>query len=230
MSGGTGGSVASGGVTSGGAGGSAGGAAEPFPGCPNCRRIFDGKTLDGWIAQPTNGWDVKDDSIHITGAGRGYLYTKDDYTDYRIILSVHQVVGNHDPCVLFFGTRPPPALDALGAIQFQLPNHYTWDYRPGHNDDGGKLFSPQPHPTLDRTKWNQCEVLMRASTGQAKMTCCELVNGAPCKGVEHNRFNDPTAGKKGPFALQSHNAGIQDEYKDIFVDTNPVGDDLITVQ
>ncbi len=213
-----------------GSGGAGGEASAPFPGCPNCRRIFDGKTLDGWTPQPANGWDVKDESIHITGAGRGYIYTKDDYADYRVIFSVRQVVGDHDPCVLFFAARPPPALDALGAVQFQLPNHYAWDYRPGHNDDGGKLFTPQPHPQLDKKKWNQCEILAKASTGEAWLACCELVGSVPCKGVEHNRFKDPTAGKKGPFALQSHNGGIQDEYKDIFVETNPTVDTLISVQ
>ena len=28
-------------------------------------------------------------------------------------------------------------------------------------------------------------------------------------------FEDPTAGKRGPIALQMHNAGLLDEYKDI---------------
>lgn len=42
-------------------------------------------------------------------------------------------------------------------------------------------------------------------------------------------FKDPTAGKIGPIALQMHNAGLFDEYKDITIEVNPKVDELITL-
>ena len=42
------------------------------------------------------------------------------------------------------------------------------------------------------------------------------------------RYKDATAGKKGPFALMMHNGGLFDEFKDFWVETDPVGDELIT--
>ena len=43
-------------------------------------------------------------------------------------------------------------------------------------------------------------------------------------------FNDPAAGRKGPFGLQMHNKGLFDEYKDIRIEENPTEDKLITTE
>jgi hypothetical protein len=50
------------------------------------------------------------------------------------------------------------------------------------------------------------------------------------KGVEVLDFADPAAGKIGPIALQMHNAGLFDEYKDITVELDPKDSGLITLQ
>jgi len=50
------------------------------------------------------------------------------------------------------------------------------------------------------------------------------------KAVEVLNFKDPEAGKKGPFALQMHNAGLFDEYANIAIEVNPTGDELITTK
>lgn len=41
------------------------------------------------------------------------------------------------------------------------------------------------------------------------------------RAVEVFDFNDPTAGKAGPIALQIHNGGLFDEYKDVDIETPP---------
>jgi len=191
-------------------------------------KIFNGTTLDGWEQRPANSWEVKEGVMASKGSGRGYINTKADYGDYRLIFSLRQVSGDHQPCILIYGTRPPPN-DALGAIQVQPPNGYTWDYRPGHNTSGAALFTKYPHPKLDAKKWNQCEVLVKAS-GTFRFGCCELTGNGPCKATESLKFNDPTAGRKGPIAWQMHNGGIHDEYKDVYVEENPKVDDLITTK
>jgi hypothetical protein len=58
------------------------------------------------------------------------------------------------------------------------------------------------------------------------MACCPLAAGAAtCRAVEVLRFQDPTAGRVGPLAIQIHNSGIQDEYKNLYLEspvvTNP---------
>ena len=78
---------------------------------------------------------------------------------------------------------------------------------------------------------------MRASigpsgTGTARMACCTIPAGATrCKGVEVLDFKDPAwTNKSSPIALQVHNGGLIDEYRDLYVETNPTEDVLITTQ
>ncbi|GLZ28465.1 hypothetical protein Lesp02_06550 [Lentzea sp. NBRC 105346] len=186
--------------------------------------MFDGKTLDGWTANKPGGYEVKDGTIHSTGSGRGWLYyNKAQYGSFRWIFNVRQVKGNHKPTVLIWGTTNP-IRDALSAIQFQPPNGGHWDYRPGHNNSGGKLFKSFPHPKWDAKKWAQCEILGNQATGVARMACCPIPEGAEtCKATEVLQFTDKTAARVGPLAIQIHNSGINDEYKNLKVES-PVAD------
>jgi hypothetical protein len=191
--------------------------------------LFTGSSLSGWKAIPAASWIIKDTALASTGAGRGVLFTAGDYLDYRIIFSVRQISGNHWPCVLYFCQRPPDGqngLDALGSLQWQPPSLGTWDYRPGKNNDGSAYYTKLATAALDRSRWAQCEMIVRGSQGTARMGCCQVTLGVPCKAKEMLRFKDPSAGRKGPFALQMHNGGIFDEYRDISVETDPKDDSL----
>jgi hypothetical protein len=253
--GGTGGSTGGSGGSTGGSGGSTGGtggsssdakmsdakadsgsdtsAANPPGGyapCPKCRPLFDGTNLDQWKQAAAGAWIVKNGAMASTGKAAD-AWTKEDFGNYRIFFSVRQIMGNHQPGVLFFGNRngDMPARGLQG-IQVQPPNGYTWDYRPGKNNSGGNLFTKLPHPKLDVKQWSQCEVLVK-DTGELRVACCQLTGTGPCKGVEQLRFKDPAAaGKKSPFGIQMHNGGLFDEYKDIYVEPDPTEDDLLSIK
>jgi hypothetical protein len=168
------------------------------------------------------GWIVKDGVMADTGVDRGVLYTKNDYSHYRLTFTVRHVSGtkpDHMPCVLFFCTRPEAdkkPLDALGAVQFQPPPGYGWDYRPGHNNSGRGEFTSHPHPKFDPHEWSRVEILVDASKGTARMAVAQPPGS---KAVEVVDFDVPDAGKPGPIAIQIHNKGLFDEYKDITVET-----------
>jgi hypothetical protein len=181
----------------------------------------------------TTGWIVKDGVMADTGVDRGVLYTQNDYSHYRLMFTVRHVSGtkpDHMPCVLFFcarpeaGTKPP---DALGAVQFQPPPGYGWDYRPGHNNSGKGEFTSHPHPKFDPHEWSRVEILVDASKGTARMAVAQPPGS---KAVEVVDFNVPDAGRPGPIAIQIHNKGLFDEYKDIAVEVDPKDDELITVK
>jgi hypothetical protein len=122
-----------------------GASAKPVP-------LFDGQTLNGWIEfqnkGASNGWIVKDGATASAGAGRGIICTAADYSHYRLMFTMRHVSGNpdHQACILIFCTRPKEGekpLDALGGIQFQVPNGGSWDYRPGRNNSGkGEFYAP----------------------------------------------------------------------------------------
>jgi len=196
---------------------------SPF-GDSNLVSMFDGKTLSGWTTADSKGWVVKNSAIHSTGDARGWIYyNKKQAGSFRWIFDVRQysLVGTaHMPTVLIWGTINP-IRDALSAIQFQPPSPYGWDYRPGENNDGNGKFHEVTNLHLTITNWSQCEIVADQTTGVAKMACCPLATGATtCTGAKETViFTDKTAGRVGPIAIQVHNAGIQDEFKGLYLET-----------
>lgn len=200
--------------------------------------LFDGETLEGWTEiqnkpadPPVAGWVVKDGAMASTGTGRGVIYTKGDYGRFRLMFAMRHVSGapDHQACVLIFCTRPvgdEKPLDALGGIQFQVPNGGHWDYRPGKNTDGGQEFTRLVNPQFDPHAWSRVEILADAAAGRARMA---VAQPPEAKAVEVLDFEDATAGKVGPIAWQMHNAGLFDEYKDVTIEAYPKEDRLVTV-
>lgn len=177
------------------------------------------------------GWIVKEGAMASTGAGRGVIYTEQDYSRFRLIFTMRHVTGNpdHQACVLIFCTRPSSneiPLDALGGIQFQVPRGGHWDYRPGHNNAGDGEFTTVSKVSFDPHQWSRMEIVADASTGTARMAVAQPVGG---RAVEVLNFREPTAGKAGPIAWQMHNSGLFDEYKDVTIEIDPKDFELTTV-
>jgi hypothetical protein len=178
------------------------------------------------------GWIVKDGAIASTGAGRGVLYTTGDYSHYRLLLTMRHVSGrpDHPAAVLFFCVRPKDGeapIDALAAIQFMIPQGFHWDYRPGHNGWGGPEFTTVTKAKFNDHEWSRVEILVDAAKGTARLA---IAQPPGTKAVELLDYNLPVAGKTGPIALQMHNGGLFDEYKDITIEVDPLVDDLITTK
>jgi len=166
------------------------------------------------------GWIVKDGAMASTGAGRGVIYTANDYSRFRLAFTMRHISGNpdHQACVLIFCTRPQPdenPLDALAGIQFQPPNGGHWDYRPAMNNAGNQEFTSLTKTRFDAHEWSRVEILADAATGTARMSVAQPPGG---KAVEVLDFKDPAAGRVGPVAWQMHNAGLFDEYKDVTIE------------
>ncbi|MEO7798067.1 MAG: DUF1080 domain-containing protein [Opitutaceae bacterium] len=201
--------------------------------------LFDGKTLEGWIATDkidnpadiTQAWTVKDGAMASLGAGRGMIYTKKSYGNYRLVFQMRHLSGapDHQACVVVFCAPPAEAkaLDTLDGIQVQPPNGGKWDYRPGKNNDGKELFTRLPHPRFDAHEWSQVELLVNADEGTVKMAVAQPVG---TKAYAVLDFKDATAGRPGPFGWQMHNKGLFDEFRDVRIEVDPKTDRLITVE
>jgi hypothetical protein len=114
------------------------------------------------------GWVVRDGVMASTGAGRGVIYTAKDYGRFRLTLTMRHVSGSpdHQACVLIFCSRPmsreksdEKPLDALGGIQFQVPNGGHWDYRRGMHNHGGQEFTSVTKTRFDVHAWSRVEIL-----------------------------------------------------------------------
>lgn len=203
--------------------------------CKKCERLFDGRSFAGWIDDSEGAWVVRDGALRGLGTSTGPLYTREDFGDFRLVFTVRQVGPGHKPNILVWGQRPAPGergSRTLDAIQVQPPWGSMWDYRKGRNDDpmkSGLAVRVAPKPAHSPNEWSRCEVLARMATGSLRVACCELEEAATCDGVEIVRFTDPSAARKGPLGLQTHNTGQEQEYKDIWVERDPPKDELVTV-
>ena len=76
--------------------------------------LFDGKTLDGWILVPDESWVVKDGAMASTGNGRGMIYTKDDFSKFRLLFTIRHLKSekDHHAGVLIFCARPEAGAEA----------------------------------------------------------------------------------------------------------------------
>jgi len=169
----------------------------------------------------STGWIVKDGAMASTGSGRGVIYTARDYSRFRLAFTMRHVSGNpdHQACVLIFCTRPQGVekpLDALGGVQFQVPNGGHWDYRPGMNNAGGPEFTTITKTHFDPHEWSRVEIAADADAGTAHMTVAQPLGSQPVDVLE---FKNQEAGKTGPIAWQMHNTGLFDEYKDVSIET-----------
>jgi hypothetical protein len=180
----------------------------------------------------STGWEVRDGVMASKGTGRGVIYTGQDFSRYRLLFTMRHISGkpDHQACVLIFCTRPQGddmPLDALGGIQFQVPNGGHWDYRPGKNTDGGPEFTTVTKTKFDVHEWSRVEILADATMGTVRMAVAQPLG---TKAVEVLDFKDASAGKAGPIAWQMHNAGLFDEYKDVTIELNPMDNELLTIR
>jgi hypothetical protein len=188
-------------------------------GCSGCRRLFDGKTLDGWVTVD-GAWVVKDGALASTGKAND-IFTKEDIGDARIFFQVRQIMGSHKPCTTLFGNRPAGTSGSRGlsGAQFQPPNGASWDY------GVGGTFKRLVNPNFDVTKWHQCEIVVKEA-GSFRAACCPYDAATPCKGVEVLQWTGK--GKKFPFDIMMHNGGLFDEYREIWIETSPKEDGFLS--
>jgi hypothetical protein len=94
------------------------------------------------------------------------------------------------------------------------------------NNNGGPEFTSVTKTPFDAHEWSRVEILADASKGTARMAVAQPLGS---KAIEVLDFKVPAAGKVGPIAWQMHNPGLFDEYKDVTIELDPKGDDLISV-
>jgi hypothetical protein len=181
--------------------------------------LFDGKTLDGWEGN-TALWSVKEGVIDgNTQKGGQLLNTKQDYDDFRFLVTSRLLTKGNHLGVCMFGSRS--ATFGYGGCMLVIPPQGgSWDYQKGGGLAGAKTF---PHPAYDVSQWHQAEILGHLKDGTIRMAV---------DGVEVLQWKDANPGrlKKGPIGLQIHAGASEVQYKDISVEVAPKEDRLITVK
>jgi hypothetical protein len=188
------------------------------------KTLFDGKTLAGWRGN-FDWWSVKDGAIAGKSAGRvptSFLFTTDNYSDFRLTLSSRMVESENHAGVAFWGeiveqdinkwfTRGPLAI-------FPMPS--MWDYIEAK---ALRVYRPTSERVTSQHEWVKVEILAQGNRVRCAFNGVEVMEW---------REPDPNRVKVGPIGIQLHGFNGPQEvlYKDIVVETFPREDRLITLK
>jgi hypothetical protein len=200
---------------------------------PALNSVFDGKTLDGWNQVPAGTFEINatEGAIETTGSARGFLYTTQTYSAYRILYSVYQNLYLHEPSVLFFGTSD--TADAMDGLQFELPTNISWDYQ--QTGKYANTFLPVtsynngPEDKGEQIKtWYRCEMLVNTANASADSACSFEDEPTTASHIMYFKNSAvPVEDIPTSFALQAHQTGVSDEYRNILIENNPPLNELV---
>jgi hypothetical protein len=196
----------------------------PRAGASLTKTLFDGKTLNGWQGSP-EWWSVADGAIRGKSSGRtptSFLFTNDNYTDFRLTLSSKMVESENHAGVCLWGevveegdnkwnTRGPLVM---------FPNPGMWDYIQAKDL---RVYRATTEKVTSQHEWIQVEILAQGNRVRTAMNGVQVMEW---------REPDPSRIKVGPIGVQLHGFNGTQEvlYKDIVVETFPRVDQLITVK
>ncbi len=196
------------------------------PQCPNCKSIFDGKTLTGWTPIGAEKWAADNGAILSTGAAAGVLVTAKAYDHYRLIYSwqMQDMDGHQANMVVFCRSA---SARYCGGVQFQPPGTDIWDYGPANKSlkgQAGLMKAP-----VEKGQAGQCEMIVNHTAGTFKVACCNLMGGKTCKAQPVGALN---YGKvpPGAFGWQAHNPNHKIRWWNIFVEEMPASDEFVTTK
>ena len=195
----------------------------PRTGVSVTKTLFDGKTLNGWNGS-AGWWSVKDGAIAGKSDGRvptSFLYTNDNYSDFRLTLSSKMVESENHAGVCFWGEVVVEGDNKWGTrgplVIFPSPS--MWDYIEGK---GLRVFKATTEKVTSQHEWVKVEILAQGNRVRTAFNGVEVMEW---------REPDPNRIKVGPIGVQLHGFNGSQEvlYKDIVVETFPKEDRLITL-
>jgi hypothetical protein len=196
----------------------------PRAGANLTKTLFDGKTLNGWDGS-SEWWSVAEGAIRGKSSGRvptSFLFTKDNYTDFRLTLSSLMVESENHAGVCFWGQVVEEGANkwnTKGPLVI-FPSPSMWDYIEAR---GLRVYRATTEKVSSQHEWVKVEILAQGNRVRT------AVNGVQ---VMEWREPDPNRIKVGPIGVQLHGFNGSQEvlYKDIVVETFPREDRLITLK
>ena len=188
------------------------------------RKLFDGKTLSGWRGN-LDYWSVKDGAL--TGkfgdkVPTNFLYTNDNYSDFRLTLLSKMVESENHAGVAFWGEIAEQGENKWythGPLVV-FPNPSMWDYNAAK---GLRVYKPTTEKVTSQHEWITVEILAQGNRVRAVFNGVQVIEW---------REPDQSRIKEGPIGVQMHawTAAQEVQYKGIVVETFPKEDRLVTLK
>jgi Domain of Unknown Function (DUF1080) len=205
----------------------------PKTGTRETVKLFDGKTLDGWIGY-RDLWSVKDGVIVAKNTAplkfSTYLLTQKSYSDFRLTFAAKLVESEMHSGVCFWGYVKPDVSKepAKERSEHTYAGHLVmfpsgWGMYDLFGRNGLKVDGAPAKKVGKQHDWNDIEILAQGNRVRV------AVNGSA---VVEWRDPEPNRIKEGPIGLQLHSNTIPQEihFKGLELETFPVKDELLTVK
>ncbi len=206
---------------------------KPLEGKSETIKLFDGKTLDGWVGYEDH-WSVADGAIVAKNTEAvkfsTYLLTKEKYTDFRLTFASKLVESEMHSGVAFWGKVKPdvskdPEKDrtkhTYAGHLVMFPSGYGMYDLFGRN---GLPVDGAPAKKVGKQhEWNDIEILAQGNRVRV------AVNGVA---VVDWRDPKPETIQAAPIGLQLHSNTVKQEiqFKGLVLETFPKEDKLLTVK
>ena len=206
----------------------------PRKGTSQTIKLFNGKDLDGWEGYK-DLWSVKNGVIVAKNTQplkySTYLFTKQNFTDFRLTFSAVLVESEMHSGVALWGKRFVPK-DVKDAAKEKAEYTYqgqlvmfpsNWGLYDLYRRNGLKVDNKPAIAAGKQHDWNDMEILAQGNRIRL------AVNG---KQVLDWRDPQPELVGEGPIALQLHSNKVPQEihFKGLVVETFPKEDRLLTVK
>jgi len=173
-------------------------------------RLFDGKTLDGWVGA-VNGYEAKDGKIVIKQKGGGNLFTKDEYADFIFRFEFKLPPGGNNG----IGIRSPlQGNPAYAAMEIQVidnsapkfANLKDWQFH-------GSIYGVVPAKRGFQKpvgEWN-CEEIKAVGSKITVTLNGEVIVDADLKDIEpiDGHQHPGLHNEKGHIGFLGHGAGVE---------------------
>lgn len=195
----------------------------PRAGASVTKTLFDGKTLDGWRGN-LEWWSVEDATIVGKSSGKvptSFLFTRDNYSDFRLTLSSRMVESENHAGVCFWGEIAEQGANKWythGPLVI-FPSPSMWDYIEAK---GLRVYRATTEKVTSQHEWVKVEILAQGNRVRSAFNGVQVMEW---------REPDPNRIKVGPIGVQLHGFNGTQEvlYKDIVVETFPREDRLTTL-
>jgi len=196
----------------------------PRAGASVTKILFNGKTLDGWRGN-LEWWSVGDGAIVGKSAVKvptSFLFTSDNYSDFRLTLSSRMVESENHAGVCFWGEIAEQGANKWythGPLVI-FPSPGMWDYI---DAKGLRVYRTTAERVTSQHEWVKVEILAQGNRVRSAFNGVQVMEW---------REPDPDRIKAGPIGIQLHALDGPQEvlYKDIVVETFPREDRLITLK
>jgi hypothetical protein len=205
----------------------------PNKGESKTMKLFDGKTLDGWVGYK-DLWSVEDGVI----IGRNekplsvstYLLTKEKFTDFRVTFDFKLAKSEMHSGIAFWGQYPPKNTKFKDSdrSEFTFQGHLVmfpsgWGMYDLYRRNGLPVDGGPGRKINKQHDWNHIEVLAQGNRVRVAGNGVAIVD-----------WYDPQPDliQASPLGLQLHSNNVPQEvqFKNIEIETFPKEDRLLTVK